>query len=162
MKFTNCLWAAVGATTLIAVAPVATVQANNELGVLKCETVADSRKNYLIRSTADVNCVFEKKGGGFEKYIGETGIAIGVSLTFKQSSEKLYYAVAANTTSLAAGALAGKFIGGQADVAVKKGAGGAVLVGGGNDQISLSPMGLTQEGYGASAGVGFLHLQPVE
>ena len=91
--------------------------------------------------------------------MGDRGIALGLTLTFAQKAQKLSYAVAANTTTLAPGALAGKFTGAQADVAISKGAGAAVLIGGGNNQLSLSPMGLTQDGYGASAGVGFLHLQ---
>ena len=159
MKSLKPLYLGIGAVAAVALAPMGSAQAATEFGVLKCETNEETRKNYVVRSTADVTCVFERRGGGTEKYIGESGIAAGLTLTFAQESQKLSYAVAANTTTLAPGALAGKFTGAQGDVAIKKGAGGAILIGGGNNQLSLSPMGLTQEGYGASAGIGFLHLQ---
>ena len=163
MKAIRTISLGLGAASLLAFAPVDSVRADKvEAGVLKCETVPNTRRNYIIRSTADVDCVFEKKGGSTEKYRGETGIAIGATLTFKQTAEKLYYTVGAATTNVESGALAGKYIGGQVDLAAKKGAGGAILVGGGSNQISLSPMGLTQEGYGVSAGVGFLYLEPAK
>ncbi len=163
MKSIKYLSLALGAASVLAFAPLELALADEaQIGVLKCETVPGSRKNYLIRSTTDVDCVFEKKGGGTEKYVGETGIAIGATLTFKQTEEKLYYTVAAATTSVPAGALAGKYIGVQADLAAKKGVGVAVLIGGGNNQFSLAPMGLTEEGYGVSAGVGFLYIEPAK
>ena len=162
MKALSALAAVAGLASVLTFFPAQPAAASSEVGILRCETVADSRTNYLVRSTADVTCVFENRAATTENYIGETGIAVGLTLTFKQTAEQLRYAVAASTTTVEPGALNGKFVGAQADVAVKKGAGGAILVGGGNDQISLSPMGLTQGGYGASAGVGFLHLQAVK
>ena len=163
MKLIRTISLGLGAASLLAFAPVGSVKADSvEVGVLKCETVPKTRRNYLIRSTADVDCVFEKKGGGTSKYMGETGIALGATLTFKQEAEKLYYTVAASTTDVKDGALAGKYVGGQIDMSAKKGAGAAVLIGGGNNQISLSPMGMTEEGFGISAGVGFLYLEPAK
>lgn len=154
--------AAAAAVAVLGFTPVDKASADAQIGVLKCHTVPGTRRNYIIRSTADVDCIFDKKGGGTEKYVGETGIAIGASLTFKQTEEKLYYTVAATTTEVPKGALAGKYLGGQVDVAVKKGAGGAVMVGGGSNQFSLAPMGTTEEGYGLSAGVGFLYIEPAK
>lgn len=142
-------------------APLQTALAKTELGVLKCKTVPGTRHNLLIRSTADVVCQFEEKGGKVEEYKGETGIAVGLTLTFDQKEEKLYYTVISNTTSDKPGALAGKYVGGALSGAVGKGAGVAVLVGGGDNNFTLQPLGgTTGEGFGASAGVGFLYIEP--
>lgn len=161
MKLIKYISLVFGAAAVFAFAPPEAVVAGDEfqVGQLKCKTVPGTRRNYIIRSTADVDCVFEKKGGDIERYVGETGIAIGATLTFKQTEEKLFYNVAAATTDVPMGALTGKYVGGQVGAAAKKGAGGALLIGGGNNQISLSPMGTTDEGYGVSAGVGFLYIE---
>ena len=50
-----------------------------KVGLLTCNVVPGSRVNLIIRSTADVECVFENNGVS-EEYHGETGIALGPSL----------------------------------------------------------------------------------
>lgn len=135
-------------------------KAGLELGVLKCSVVAGSRVNLLVRSTADVECTFDNQGT-IERYQGETGIALGLDLSFKKN-EKMAFAVIAASENVTPGAyaLAGKYVGGQAAAAVGVGLGAKVLVGAGDQSFSLQPLALeTSEGLGASAGVGFLYIE---
>lgn len=135
-------------------------KAGLEVGVLKCSVVEGSRVNLLVRSTADVNCTFNNQGT-IEKYRGETGIALGLDLSFK-SNEKMAFAVIAASENVKPGAyaLAGKYVGGQAAAAVGVGLGAKVLVGAGEQSFSLQPLALeTSEGLGASAGIGFLYIE---
>lgn len=131
-----------------------------EVGLLTCEVVPGTRLNLLIRSTADVRCVFDNSGT-IERYVGETGIALGVDVSIK-SDEKMAFAVLAATSDTQPGsyALAGKYVGGQASAAAGVGVGAKVLVGGGNKNFSLQPLALeTSTGLGASAGIGFLYIE---
>ena len=131
-----------------------------QLGVLKCRVVPGSRVNLLIRSTADVECTFDY-GGVVEKYVGESGIALGVDVSFK-SDEQIAFGVIAASSDITpgAGALAGKYVGGQASAAAGVGVGARVLVGGGKKNISLQPLALEGSvGIGASGGLGFLYIE---
>src|SRR5690606_33107929 len=135
-------------------------EAGVELGVLTCEVVPGSRVNLLIRSTADITCSFDNQGT-VEKYRGETGIALGVDLSFKQN-EKMGFAVIAASSDVRPGAYAleGKYVGGQAAAAAGVGVGAKVLVGAGNKNISLQPLALeTSTGLGVSGGLGFLYIE---
>ncbi len=135
-------------------------KAGLELGVLKCSVIEGSRINLLVRSTADVECTFNNQGT-IERYRGETGIALGLDLSFK-SNEKIAFAVIAAGKDVQPGsyALAGRYVGGQAAAAAGVGLGAKVLVGAGKSSLSLQPLALeTSEGLGASAGVGFLYIE---
>lgn len=142
-------------------AALAEEQAGIELGVITCEVVPGSRVNLLIRSTADVLCVFDNQGTK-ERYKGETGLALGLDLSFK-SNEKLAFTVIAAASDVRPGAhaLAGKYHGGRAAAAAGVGLGAAVLVGGGGKNVSLQPLALeTATGIGVSGGIGYLYLEP--
>jgi len=146
------------------VLPAATVSAEEtsglQIGVLQCKVVPGSRVNLLIRSTADVDCTWEY-AGATERYKGETGIALGLDLSFKDN-ESIAFGVIAASSDIAPGnyALEGKYVGGQASVAAGVGLGAKVLVGGGAKNVSLQPLALeTSTGLGASAGVGFLYIE---
>lgn len=148
---------------IMAFVPVQSVLAKRgEIGVLKCKTVPGTRHNLYIRSTTDIVCDFDRKGGGIEKYKGEAGIALGLTLTFKQKEENFYYTVLSATTDVKSGALAGKYVGGALSGSIYKGGGVAVLIGGGENNFTLQPLvGETEEGYGISGGLGFLYLEPM-
>jgi hypothetical protein len=135
-------------------------QAGLQLGILQCEVVPGSRVNLLIRSTADVTCTYDNQGT-IERYRGETGIGLGLDLSFK-SDEKMAFAVIAASADATPGAyaLAGRYVGGQAAAAAGVGVGAKVLVGAGNKNLSLQPLALeTATGLGASAGLGFLYIE---
>ncbi len=131
-----------------------------QVGVLQCRVVPGSRVNLLIRSTADVMCTYDNKGH-VEHYKGDTGIALGLDLSFKKH-EKMAFAVIAASADTAPGAyaLAGKYVGGEASAAAGVGVGAKVLVGGGDKNISLQPIAVeSSEGLGASAGLSFLYIE---
>ncbi len=131
-----------------------------QLGVLKCKVIEGSRVNLIIRSTADVTCEFDN-GGTIEKYKGETGIGLGLDLSFK-TDEKMHFAVfaASNDISANSHALAGKYVGAELNAAAGVGLGAKALVGGSNDSFSLQPLALeTSEGIGASGGLSFLYIE---
>ncbi|MFQ5592424.1 MAG: DUF992 domain-containing protein, partial [Phycisphaerae bacterium] len=111
-----------------------------KLGVITCSVVPGSRVNLLIRSTADVECEFDNRGT-IERYVGETGIALGLDLSFR-SDEKMAFTViaAANDVQLGAHALTGKYAGGEATATAGLGVGAKVLVGGGDNNVSLQPL----------------------
>lgn len=160
--------------TLVLAGPLALVAAGGtvraeetaglQVGVITCKVVPGSRVNLLVRSTADVDCTWEY-GGAVEKYRGETGIALGLDLSFK-GDETIAFGVIAASQDVTPGkyALAGKYVGGQADAALGVGVGAKVLVGGGDKNVSLQPLALSGStgSVGASAGVGFLYIEPAK
>ncbi len=156
------------AGSLALVAAGGTVRAEEtaglQVGVITCKVVPGSRVNLLVRSTADVDCTWEY-GGAVEKYRGETGIALGLDLSFK-GDETIAFGVIAASQDVTPGkyALSGKYVGGQADAALGVGVGAKVLVGGGDKNVSLQPLALSGStgSVGASAGVGFLYIEPAK
>lgn len=160
MKLGNVL--ALILATAFAWVPFGSAQAQGgiEIGVLTCSVVPGSRVNLLIRSTADVNCVYAK-GGSSENYIGETGIALGLDLSFR-SDEKMAFTVFAASADVSPGskALAGRYVGGELSAAVGLGLGAKALIGGGAKNIGLQPIVLeTSKGFGASGGLSFLYIE---
>ncbi len=128
--------------------------------MLTCTVVPGSRVNLLIRSTADVTCTYENQGQT-EKYKGETGIALGLDLSFK-NDEKFAFAVIAASADVKPGAhaLAGKYVGGTAGANAGVGLSASALIGGGNKNISLQPLALgTSTGVGVAGGIGFLYIE---
>jgi hypothetical protein len=135
-------------------------QGGVQVGVLECKVVPGSRVNLLIRSTADVDCTFDNNGT-VERYAGETGIGLGLDLSFR-SDEMMHFAVIAASNDVNPGghALAGKYVGGEATATAGVGLGAKALVGGGNKNFSLQPLALeTNKGLGASAGLSFLYIE---
>jgi len=135
-------------------------KAGLNIGVLKCSVVPGSRVNLLIRSTADVSCTFNNQGT-LERYRGETGIALGLDLSFKDNESMAFAVITASSDANPGSyALAGKYVGGQASAAAGVGVGAKVLVGAGDQSLSLQPLALeTSTGLGASAGIGFLYIE---
>jgi hypothetical protein len=114
----------------------------------------------LIRSTADVSCEFKDTDGKVERYKGESGIALGLDLSFK-TEESFAFAVISNAVAGAGShSLAGKYVGGKASVSAGIGVGAAALVGGSDDNFGLNPIAVGGEkGAGISAGIGFLYIE---
>lgn len=131
-----------------------------EVGLLTCNVVPGSRVNLLIRSTADVECTFENDGVS-EAYHGETGIALGLDLSFR-TNESMVFTVIAAADDVAPGAkaLGGRYVGGQVSAAAGLGLGAKALVGGGAKNIGLQPLALeTSTGIGIAGGLGFLYIE---
>lgn len=131
-----------------------------QVGVLECKVVPNSRVNLLIHSTADVECTFNNNGT-VERYVGETGIGLGLDLSFR-NNEVMHFAVIAASDDINPGghALAGKYVGGEATASAGVGVGAKALVGGGNKNFSLQPLAVeTNKGLGASGGLSFLYIE---
>ena len=131
-----------------------------QVGIITCTVIPESRVNLLIRSTADVECIYDNQGN-IEKYIGETGIALGLDLSIKQN-EKFAFTVIAASADVQPGAhaLAGKYVGGTLGATAGVGLSASALIGGGEKNISLQPLALgTSTGIGASGGIGFLYIE---
>jgi len=132
-----------------------------EVGLLTCTVVPGSRVNLVVRSTADVICEYTK-GGAAEHYVGETGIALGVDLSFR-SNERMAFSVLSASQDIAPGsnALAGRYIGGELSAAAGLGLGAKALFGGGAKNVGLQPVVLeSSRGLGASGGLSFLYIEP--
>lgn len=130
-----------------------------KIGVLTCKTVPNSGMNLLLHSTVDVRCDFvSTDGSGTEHYIGETGVGFGVDLSYKRETTIAFTVFAADVRK-GNHKLAGKYIGGGGSATVGAGLGAQVLLGGGNDSISLQPAIEGSTGLGVSGGVTYLYLQ---
>ncbi len=132
------------------------------LGVLVCDAIPGSGYNLIITSSVDVKCIFDDGHGGKERYVGETGIGLGVNLNFK-SRETIAFTVIGVSSDYKTGsyAMAGKYVGAKASATVGVGVGAAVLVGGGEKNFSLQPLALeANQGFGAAAGLGYLYIEP--
>lgn len=131
-----------------------------EVGVLKCSVVEGSRVNLIIRSTADVVCEFNNNGT-IEKYKGETGIGLGLDLSFK-SDEQIAFSVISASSDVSPGshALAGKYVGGELSAAAGIGLGAKALIGASEQSFNLQPLALeSSKGLGISGGLGFLYIE---
>ena len=152
---------------LVCVAMVATLSQSAiaedggmQIGILKCSVVPGSRVNLLIRSTADVVCEFDNNGT-LEKYKGETGIGLGLDLSFK-TDEQIAFSVITASSDVTAGsyALAGKYVGGELSAAVGVGLGAKALIGASDQSFNLQPLALeSSKGLGVSGGLGFLYIE---
>lgn len=153
----------IAAAALAAALPTATAAAETtEAGVLRCEAVEGSRMNLLIRSTVDVVCTFERKDGVREAYRGETGIELGLDLTFRSNEQFAFTVLATRDAEAGDHALTGKYVGASATVIAGVGLGAAVLVGGSNNSFGLQPLAIeTNQGIGVAGGIGFLYIEPM-
>lgn len=152
---------------LVQVASVATARADGgvKVGVLHCRNVPGTRSTMLIQSTVEISCKFVTPDGT-EGYRGETGIALGIDLNVTKT-ERMAFTVIMGTSDTSVGgfSLEGRYYGAKASATVGGGAGVAILVGGGDKNVTLQPLAVEGSyGLGVAAGVGylFLHRDPTK
>ncbi|HMK89131.1 MAG TPA: DUF992 domain-containing protein [Methylocystis sp.] len=138
-------------------APAGASAQSSRVGALQCHL--SGGVGMILAENQALDCVFKNDvGGAPSHYIGRltnVGANIGIS-----GPGQLIWAVVAATKEVGPGALAGDYVGAQGSVAVGAGPGGAVLVGGSNDTISLQPISVSVgTGVNLSAGLGNLNLQ---
>jgi hypothetical protein len=139
-----------GGLFLAALSPMA-ASAAEQVGVLECH-LSGNGITVLIENQA-LDCAYEDEmaGGKPQHYLGKltkVGANIGVN-----GPGDLVWGVVAETNALAPGALTGDYVGPEASLRVGVGGGGAILVGGSNNTISLQPFNVEGgEGLGLSAG----------
>jgi hypothetical protein len=124
-------------------------------GYLTCHVA--SGWGFVIGSSRRIRCTYSSKAHATEHYTG-TISKFGADIGYLQSAVILW-AVAAPTTDLGAGALAGNYGGAQASVALGVGAGANVLVGGFKKSIALQPVSVEgQNGLNVAAGIAAMTL----
>ncbi|HAT49219.1 MAG: DUF992 domain-containing protein [Nitrospirae bacterium] len=131
-----------------------------KLGILSCQQVPGGY-NMVIHSSNPVECEFSS-GNAREYYVGEAGVALGLNLEWNPA-ESIVFAVFGGASDIRPGqfALAGKYYGAKASASVGVGTGVQILMGGGHKSFSLQPFALEgSTGLGASAGLGYLYLDP--
>jgi len=130
-----------------------------KVGVLTCVTLPNTGVSLIIHSTTNVKCSFSATGGGgIEHCIGETGVGLGIDISFDRETHLVYTVFAVENKG--SYKLAGKYVGGGASVTAGAGIGAQILFGGGPDSISLQPVLEGSKGLGVSAGITYLFLQP--
>jgi hypothetical protein len=124
-------------------------------GYLTCHEA--SGWGFIIGSSHKIRCTYTSNNHRTEYYTGSIS-KFGADIGYLQSAVILW-AVAAPTTDLGTGALAGSYGGVDASVALGVGAGANVLVGGFDKSIALQPVSVEgQNGLNVAAGIAGMSL----
>jgi len=137
--------------SLLAVMPAYAVEKMTvKTGYLTCHEAGGW--GFIIGSSHSIHCVYTSNNKRTEYYTG-TISKFGADIGYLKSAVILW-AVAAPTTDLGTGALAGDYGGAQASVALGVGGGANVLVGGFKKSIALQPISVEgQNGLNVAAGI---------
>ena len=134
-------------------------QSWTQVGVLTCRL--NPSIGFVIAGHQSMECTYQPAGPFppqlYQGALNMVGLNIGVT-----AGGILSWTVFAPTTGMPAGALAGEYVGGSADVGLGLGAGANVLVGGSGRSLALQP--LSVEGsiaVNVAVGVSMLKLRPV-
>jgi hypothetical protein len=112
--------------SILMAAPVRAADVRVKTGYLTCHVA--SGWGFIIGSSRDIRCTYSSKNHRTEHYSGSIS-KFGADIGYLQSAV-LLWAVAAPTTDLGRGALAGHYAGATASLALGVGAGANVLLGG--------------------------------
>ncbi len=134
---------------------------DEDLGVLTCKYVSKSRVSLAVRSTADIRCSIKYPGGQVERYKGESGIAMGLDLSFKGNDRFAFSVISSSSVTPGQHSLSGKYFGSKVAASESRRLNSAGLIGGFADRIGLNPIALEKNnGVGIAAGIGFLYIEP--
>jgi hypothetical protein len=139
-----------GGLFLAALAPAAAF-AGEQVGVLECH-LSGNGLTVLVENQA-LDCVYEDELGGAkpQHYVGAL-TKVGANISVNGPGD-LVWGVVAESGTLGPGALTGAYVGPEASLKVGVGGGGAILVGGSNNTLSLQPFNVEGgEGLGLTAG----------
>jgi hypothetical protein len=143
------------AALLLAAAMPAEAKPGVNIGSLSC--TVEGGVGLIIGSSKDATCVFQKTGGGRERYrgnISKLGLDIGV--TDKSYIRWLVFAPG----KVGRGALAGSYGGASAEASAGLGLGANVLIGGFKRSIALQPVSVQgQTGLNLAVGISRLKLK---
>lgn len=142
---------ALGGVCVLALLAPAGAFAQERTGVLQCKLMGSGVS--LLVENQEVDCLYrDDHGAPDEKYTGKL-TKVGANISINGPGE-LGWAVATTSKQLIPGALAGQYAGPGVTAKLGVGGGGAILVGGSDNTISLQPF--TAEagtGLGVTAGV---------
>jgi hypothetical protein len=158
LKFRDAFFGIALAAALAA--PALAQPANGtKVGVLTCRSSASL--GLIVGSRQNVRCSFSPDSGGTsENYVGHIG-RLGLDLGVRGGGV-MVWTVVAPTNGYHHGALAGHYVGVNADASLGLGAGAKVLVGGSHRTISLQPLSVSgQVGVNLALGVAGLTLRSV-
>ncbi len=142
--------AAILLSTLVAIPARAADNVTVKTGYLTCHEAGGW--GFIIGSSHEIHCTFTSNNHRTEYYTGSIS-KFGADIGYLQSAVILW-AVAAPTTDLKPGALAGDYGGAQASLALGVGAGANVLLGGFHKSIALQPVSVEgQNGLNVAAGI---------
>lgn len=130
-------------------------QADIKVGVLKCQI--ESGFGYIIGSTKELSCQFERAGGLNEHYAGKI-IKLGADIGYAGKGN-LIWAVFAPSHDVDYGALSGTYVGAAAEASAGVGLGANVLIGGWQRSVNLQPVSVSAHtGFNAAGGLGAIML----
>jgi hypothetical protein len=128
-----------------------------ELGVLTCKL--KDVQNDIVYTDEKFACEFKPKSGKAESYAGQIK-SVGLDLSVTKEMTLVWGVLAPTAHAGAPHSLRGTYVGGSAAVAIGAGAGGNVLVGGGDNSITLQPISVSGiVGSGASIGIDEFELE---
>ncbi|MEL6450815.1 MAG: DUF992 domain-containing protein [Pseudomonadota bacterium] len=130
-----------------------------EVGVLSCD-VEDTDTLVALKQARDLTCVFDPAQDGLsdETYVGEI-TRFGLNVGATQKGVMRWAVLAPTEKTFAEGGLNGTYRGVSAQATLGVGVEGNVMVGGGEDQLTLQPVSLgTQTGANLAVGVGNITL----
>ena len=148
--------AVIGAALLAIVVPGQAL-AGDRIGSLQCRLSGSSLSVLVENQTVD--CLYEddREGVAPGHYVGKL-TKVGANFSVDGPGQ-LAWGVNAATRDIGPGALQGAYAGPETTVKVGVGGGGALLVGGSNNTISLQPLEVeTGKGFGLTAGAESLNL----
>jgi hypothetical protein len=143
---------AFGAAMLLAAFTPGGATAGDRAGVLQCRLSGNSIT--VLVENQELDCVFQDDDEGAlpAHYIGKL-TKVGANATINGPGE-IAWGVVAATSHIGPGALAGLYAGPNTSVKVGVGGGGAFLIGGNDNTISLQPLQFEAgSGVGVTAGI---------
>jgi hypothetical protein len=148
--------AAFAGLAFFAIPAYAAEKATVKTGYLTCDEAGGW--GLILGSSHGVHCRYTSNKHRTEYYTGSIS-KFGADIGYLRSAVILW-AVAAPTTDLGPGALAGDYAGAQASVALGVGAGANVLLGGFHKSIALQPVSVEgQNGLNVAAGIAAMSLR---
>lgn len=146
---------AAAAALMLSAAPAFSESGIN-VGSLSCHV--SGGMGFIFGSSKSMSCVFTRTDGSAEVYNGEVN-KYGIDIGYTKEAHMIWLVFAPG--NVAPGALGGDYAGVSADVAAGLGLGANVLLGGGNDQVSLQPVSVQGSiGINVAAGVAQITLRP--
>lgn len=110
-------------------------KAGVNVGSLTCNVAGGA--GFVFGSSKDLDCILARTDGTAERYTG-TVKKYGVDIGFTKQAHIVWLVFAPG--QVAKGALAGDYVGPTASASAGVGVGANVLVGGGNQQVTLQPV----------------------
>ena len=145
-----CVMAGLLLCSLVTIPSHAMEKMTVKTGYLTCHEAGGW--GFIVGSSHSIHCTYTSNKHRTEYYTGSIS-KFGADIGYLQSAVILW-AVAAPTTDLGTGALAGSYGGVQASVALGVGGGANVLVGGFHKSIALQPISVEgQNGLNVAAGI---------